>query len=131
MLALTGFFSWWIGVILFVSIYMIVLKRTKGGTQQLAEQSLPVLKSEENGSYSLGVGSKSLGQMSIFYENASSVIVEVVTIDSSTHELLRELEKALRILKVRTISIINWQLDEIELEMNGYLNFEEKWKKKL
>jgi len=130
-LALTGFFSWWVGAILFVSIYLIVLKKTKRGTQQLAEKSLPVLKSENDGNYSLEVGSASLGKMSIIYENPSSVFIEVISIESSVHELLWELEKALRILKVRTISIINWHFDEMELEMDGYVIFAGKWKKKL
>lgn len=130
-LALTGFFSWWVGAILFVSIYLVVLKKTKRGTLQLAEKSLPVLKSESEGNYSLEVGSVSLGKMSIVYENPSSVLIEVISIESSVHELLWELEKALRILKVRTISIINWHFDEMELEMDGYVIFAGKWKKKL
>lgn len=130
-LALLGFFSWLIGGILFFVTYLLGLQMSRAGMKRAVRDSLPVLLEEKEGIYRLELRGLISGKIRLTSETGITVIAEIVSIESKPHEFLNQLETVMKRRGMRSFSIDCWIGDEIELEMQGFIAFDGKWRKRI
>ncbi len=130
-LALTGLLSWWLGAVLFFVIYMIALRLSQSGMKKSIQESKPVFVETDHDSFVLKKVEVILGEIRFSRDMSTMVITEVVSIGLKPHEFLRQLEIAAKLVFIKNLNIENWELDEIELEMQGFSNIEGVWKKRI
>ncbi len=130
-LAVLGFLNKQFGGILFLVVYLLALKLSKSGMKNAVLDSLPVLMEEEEGVYRLETNGLISGRLRLADETSTTVTARIVSLESQPHEFLLKLEIAMKRRGIRGLTIDSWNWDEIELEMDGFVKIEEKWRKRL
>jgi len=130
-LALLGFFNWQTGGFLFLAGYLLALKLSKPGMKNAALDSLPVLVEEEESICRLETHGSVVGKLTLTDENSTSVTARIISMELPPHDFLSKLEIAMKRRGIRGLIIECWNWDEIELEMDGFVKNEGKWRKRL
>ena len=128
-LVLLGFFSWLAGAALFVVMYLMALRMSKAGMKSAVLDSLPMLLKENGDIYCIEVDGLVTGKIQIIEEVGSAATVEIVVVETEPHKFLRQLEVALKRRGTRNLTVDSWTLDEIEMEIQGFVRFDGKWRK--
>ncbi len=130
-LAVLGLLNKQFGGILFLVVYLLALKLSKPGMKSAVLNSLPVLMEEEEDVYRLETNGLISGRLRLADETSTTVTALIVSLESLPHEFLLKLEIAMKRRGIRVLTIDSWNWDEIELEMDGFVKIEEKWRKRL
>jgi hypothetical protein len=126
-----GFLNLWTGAILFAVMYLLALRMGKTSMRKAALSGLPVLIMENDGYFCLQLNGRIEGRVLLRDETGAFVTVEIISMESEPHEFLKQLEVALRARGVQSIVFDSWAGDELELEMQGFVCFQGKWRKML
>ncbi|MCK5785085.1 MAG: hypothetical protein KAH54_00855 [Candidatus Sabulitectum sp.] len=130
-LVLLGHFSWWVGSILFAVMYLLALRMSKAGMKSAILDSLPILIEEKDCFYCLKVDGLVTGRIQIIEEAGATSTVGISVVETEPHKFLKQLEAALKRRGTRNLTVEGWSLDEIEMEMQGFVKFDGKWRKRL
>lgn len=130
-LAVLGFLNKQFGGILFLIVYLLALKLSKPGMKNAVLDSLPVLVEEEESIYRLEIHGTVIGKLTLTEDTSTSVTARVISIELPPHDFLSKLEIAMKRRGIRGLTIDCWNWDEIELEMDGLVKIEGKWRKRL
>ncbi|MCK5035985.1 MAG: hypothetical protein KAS73_08855 [Candidatus Sabulitectum sp.] len=130
-MALCGFLNWWSGGILFLLLYFFALGLSRSGMKKAVMKSMPELVEENEGIYRLEAEGRTSGKMYLTGETSNTTTIQIISMELRPHEFLKQLEMAMKRRGVRGLSIDCWDGDEIELEIQGYVNINEVWKKRI
>jgi len=119
------------GIVLFVVLYLVALRYSRGRIRRAERASFPRLVSRDGGDAFLEEGGSVLGKMRVTENGGGIVQVSSPVLSVPAPEFLKTLEVCLRSNGFRFVHIEGWQGDELDLEIDGYTEYGGKWKKRI
>lgn len=131
LLSLNGAGSLLAGAVLFAALYAAALRFSSKRMREAARSEFPELIEAGDGRTAVREGGETLGRFSHDPGPAGILRITGLEADVPLHRFLSAMEKALAAAGHSAVLITGWEGDGLELEMNGFVEYEGGWRKGL